>query len=53
MLCPFWPSEAAARPLSPSPPPAQLLALNTKMEEDKRRHVTGVSRERLGAETHR
>lgn len=32
MLCPSWQSEVAARLLSPSPPPVQLLALHTEME---------------------
>lgn len=32
MLCPFWLSEAAVLPPSPSPPPVQLLALHAGME---------------------
>lgn len=42
MLCPFWQSEVAARLLSPSPPPVQLLALHTEME--RRSGMCRVSR---------
>ena len=38
MPCLFWPSEAAARLPSPSPPPVQPLALNTGTETTSRAH---------------
>lgn len=53
-LCPFWPSEVAARLLSPWPPPVQLLALNAGVGEEQQ-HTEGeqgrwTEKERSGRE---